>query len=109
MKALTLLTTTWFIIPMLILVVRYHKLEAKHKRILILLMLPILFRLFFDKRIGANCCDGSDSSSVGSGTCSWHEGVCSWQYKSFIQDPYLNFLFGGNTEYSVPTSKIIFH
>lgn len=109
MKALTLLTTTWLVIPLLILVFRHQKMESKYKRMLLLLLIPFLFRLVFDKRVGANCCDGSESSSVGSGTCSWHDGVCSWQYQSFIQDPYINLLFGGNTEYSVPTSKIIFH
>jgi hypothetical protein len=108
MKALTLLTTTWFIIPALLLMFRYKKLESKHKQLLILLMIPFLLRLVFDKRIGANCCDGSESTSVGSGTCSWHTGVCYWKYKSFIENPMLNILVGGRIEYSVPTSNSLF-
>ena len=33
------------------------------------------------KKIGANCRDGTSSSSTGSGTCSHHNGVSSWKYE----------------------------
>lgn len=29
---------------------------------------------------GSQCCDGTTSSSVGRGTCSWHGGVCGLRY-----------------------------
>jgi hypothetical protein len=101
MKALTLLTTTWFIVPALLLMLKYKKLESKHKQLFFVLMIPFLLRLVFDKRVGAKCCDGSDSTSIGSGTCSWHEGVRLWKYESFVKKPILNLLVGGNTEYYV--------
>jgi len=31
-------------------------------------------------RIGAICCDGTESSATGRGACSWHGGVCQWLY-----------------------------
>ena len=100
---------TWLAVPLLIYFFQSKKNARAFKYIIGSVIFILILRVTLDKRVGANCCDGSESSSVGSGTCSWHDGVCSWQYQSFVQDPYINLLFGGNTEYSVPTSKIIFH
>ncbi len=37
------------------------------------------------KRIGATCEDGSKSSSVGQGTCSYHGGVDQWAYEYWYE------------------------
>lgn len=38
--------------------------------------------------VGSQCCDGTTSSSVGKGTCSWHGGVCANLYE--YRKRYLN-------------------
>jgi hypothetical protein len=38
--------------------------------------------------VGSQCCDGTTSSSVGRGTCSWHGGVCATLYE--YRKRYLN-------------------
>jgi|LakMenEpi03Aug12_release.lakeMendotaPanAssembly.Ray.scaffolds.fasta_scaffold918895_1 hypothetical protein len=38
--------------------------------------------------VGSQCCDGTTSSSVGRGTCSWHGGVCAILYE--YRKRYLN-------------------
>jgi len=40
--------------------------------------LLLVFRIFGDYRIGAECCDTWLSDSTGSGTCSGHGGVYTW-------------------------------
>lgn len=35
--------------------------------------------------VGSQCCDGSFSSSLGRGTCSWHGGVCAILYKHQVR------------------------
>ena len=37
---------------------------------------------------GSNCCDGTYSSSEGSGTCSWHGGVCNTTYTPSVEPVY---------------------
>jgi len=46
-------------------------------------MFPLILSLFCVATVdaGSSCCDGTYSSSEGSGTCSWHGGVCETTYK----------------------------
>jgi hypothetical protein len=108
LKLFVILTTTWLIIPAILLTFPQFRSNKRRRSFLIVMLLPVFFRFIFDKRVGAECCDGTNSVSVGSGTCSWHTGVCYWRYECFTESYFLILVCGGNASYSVPTFKSLF-
>ena len=51
------------------------------KILIIGVILSILITFGTRKKIGAYCKDGTESYSIGSGTCSHHDGVKKWKYE----------------------------
>jgi hypothetical protein len=105
-KLLALVFTTWLIFPTGYVVFNYIGDHNNFNKKTLYFLIPLVLRFLFDYRSGALCCDTTESSSIESGTCSWHEGVCAWKYTIYTSEfnsEFLNLLAGGNDEYNVGT------
>jgi hypothetical protein len=110
-KLLVLVFTTWLIYPTGYVVIKYVGDYQNFNKKTLYLLIPLILRFLFDYRSGALCCDSTESSSTGSGTCSWHEGVCAWEYTIYtseLDSEFINFLAGSNAEYHVGTWRRFF-